>query len=46
MAEYHADGTVIVVIDAQRLKDVVEQRAGLLDVLRAGYEAIRFDHPV
>jgi hypothetical protein len=42
---YHADGTVIVVFDGQRINDIVEQRIALADALRAGYEAIRFDYP-
>ena len=41
---YHADGTVIVVIDAQQLDNIVDQRTMLVDALRAGYEAIRFDN--
>ena len=42
---YHADGTVIVVIDRRRLDDLVGLRTGLVDALRDGYEAIRFDQP-
>jgi hypothetical protein len=36
---------VIVVFDKQRLDDLVELRTMLVDVLRVGYEAIRFDYP-
>jgi hypothetical protein len=40
---YHADGTVIIVLDEAALADIVHSRVSLLDALRAGYEAIRFD---
>jgi hypothetical protein len=33
-----------VVIDEQGLADIVEQRTMLVEALRAGYEAIRFDY--
>jgi hypothetical protein len=42
---YHADGTVIVVFDQRRLEDLVEMRTKLVDLLRDGYETIRFDQP-
>jgi hypothetical protein len=41
---YHADATVIVLIDQQGLDDIVQMRVALTDALRAGYEAIRFDY--
>jgi hypothetical protein len=42
---YHADGTVIVVLDRQRVDDIVFQRSRLVDALRDGYEVVRFDQP-
>jgi hypothetical protein len=40
---YHADGTVIIALDESALDDIVHTRISLVDALRQGYEAIRFD---
>jgi hypothetical protein len=43
---YHADGIVIIVIDDGLLTEIVEQQFSLVDALRSGYEAVRFDYPI